>query len=482
MATEPSSLRAARTAAGAGAPGAADSGNVDKLVRLLCFILLFSVMNATMFNIALPEISRAFHLLPSEAGWVVTGYSIIYAVGSLTYGKLADKYPLRRLLTIGLLLFAAGSILGFASQNYPMVLAARFIQSAGASSIPALATIIPIRLFAPERRGRVLGVIASAIAFASGVGPIVGGFVSGWLDWRFLFLISVGTLATLPFLRRWLPREEVRPGRFDLPGAVLLAGAMATAMLGITRWNGWLLAAGAVLLALFVVRVRTSSHPFIQPAVFRSGGFRAGLTIGFLTLGAAFAVTFLTPMMLSAAYGASTTEIGLILFPAAMSAALLGRYGGKMTDLKGSLPMIVCALSLLIVGMLALSSVSGYAVWIVSLCLIFCNVGISFYQASMTKLLAATLPAEQTGVGMGVVSLSNFMSGAVTGAIVSKIADGASAGTPFNPLARAGAASLFSNVYLGLAAVTLLSLALVYFAFVRTPKAQATSGTVKSRA
>lgn len=462
------------SAAGSTAP-AADDGSANKLVRLLCLILLFSVMNVTMFNIALPDISRAFSLLPSEAGWVVTGYSIIYAVGSLTYGKLADNFPLRRLLTVGLLLFAGDSILGFLSQNYAMVLAARFIQSAGASSIPALATLIPIRLFAPESRGRVLGIIASAIAFASGVGPIVGGFVSGWLDWRFLFLLSVCPLATLPFLRKWLPREDLRPGRFDFLGAALLTGAMAAAMLAITRWNGLLLAAGAVLLALFVIRIRSSRHPFVQPGVFRNAGFRSGLAIGFLTFGSSFAVTFLTPIMLSAVSGASTAEIGLILFPAAMSAALLGRYGGRMADRKGSLPVIVSAFILLTAGMLALSTFSGHAVWIVSLCLIFCNVGVSFYQASMTKLLASTLPTEQTGVGMGIVTLTNFMSGAVTGAVVSKIVDGAEAGSPINPLALEGTSALFSNVYLGLGAVALLSLTLVYFVFVRPAKAAASA-------
>ncbi|MBB6671531.1 MFS transporter [Cohnella nanjingensis] len=466
------------------APGspAADTGSADKLVRLLCFILLFSVMNVTMFNIALPDISRAFDLIPSEAGWVVTGYSIIYAIGSLTYGKLADMYPLRKLLTVGLLLFAAGSILGFASQNYPMMLAARFVQSAGASSIPALVMIIPIRLYAPERRGRVLGVIASAIAFASGVGPIVGGFVSDWLDWRYLFLISVGTLATLPFLRRWLPAEDVRPGRFDFVGAALLAGAMATAMLGITRWNGWLLLTGLVLLALFIVRIRMAAHPFVQPAVFRSGGFRAGLASGFLTFGAAFAVTFLTPTMLSHLNHASTADIGLIMFPAAMGAAILGRYGGKLADSKGSVLLIVSALCLLAIGQLALSTFSGHAVWIIALCLIFGNVGVSFFQASMTKLIASTLPREQTGVGMGVVTLSNFMSGAVTGAIVSKIVDHTGAGAPLNPIAKSGEAALFSNIYLFLAIITLITLAIVYAAFGRRQRAQAVTETVKSRA
>ncbi|MCK9907000.1 MFS transporter, partial [Frankia sp. Cpl3] len=91
-------------------------------------------------------------------------------------------------------LFAVGSFTGFLAQNYGMLLAGRFIQSAGAASIPALAMIIPTRFFPAEQRGRVLGVIASTLAFASGIGPIVGGFITGTLHWRFLFLLSLATL------------------------------------------------------------------------------------------------------------------------------------------------------------------------------------------------------------------------------------------------------------------------------------------------
>jgi MFS transporter, DHA2 family, metal-tetracycline-proton antiporter len=440
--------------------------HADKLVRLLCFVLLFSVMNVTMFNIALPDISRAFDLLPSQAGWVITGYSIIYAIGSLTYGKLADRFPLRQLLTIGLLLFAAGSLLGFFSQSFGMVLAARFIQSAGASSIPALVMLVPVRLYAPERRGRVLGVLASAIAFASGVGPIVGGFVSDWLDWRYLFLISIGTLATLPFLRKWLPQEETRSGSFDLLGALLLAGAVTMFMLGITRWSGWLVLTGAVLSALFIVRIFRASHPFLQPAVFRNGAFSSGLLSSFMVYAVSFTVTFVTPIMLSSVNGLGTSKIGLMMFPAAVSAAVFGRFGGKLADRRGSLFIILVALGLLAIGQTTLSLFSGRAAAFIAACLIFSNVGASFFQASMTKLVSTTLPTGQTGVGMGILTLANFLSGAIAGSVVSKIIDGADGDSSMTGIfGMTGKSALFGNVYFCLAVLCLLNLALVYAVF-----------------
>ncbi|MDF2670039.1 MAG: Major facilitator family transporter [Paenibacillus sp.] len=460
--------------------GGTGTGNEEKLVKLLCFILLFSVMNVTMFNIALPDIAKHFDLMPSTASWVVTGYSIVYAIGSLTYGKLSDMYPMRTLLTVGLLLFAAGSIIGFMSNNFPLLIAARLIQSAGASSIPALVMLIPIRMFPAQQRGRVIGVLAAAISFAAGVGPIVGGFVSGTLHWRFLFLISIGTLVTLPFLRRWLPDEEVRPGTFDLPGALLLASAVSSLMLSITKWNGWILLVSAVFLALFILRIRMAKQPFIQPSLLRNANYRVALLSGFLAFGASFAIMFITPMMLSHVNLMHTTSIGLIMFPGAMSAALLGRYGGKMADQRGSLFMVFCGLCLMLLGQLTLSSFSGYAVWIIAVCLIFGYIGMSFLQSSMTKLVSTLLPAGQTGVGMGVFTLTNFMAGAVTGAIVSKIIDQSGGSFSLNPLVTQAGASIYSNVFLGLFLITGLNMAIVYLVFGRRSKRETSQTKVTS--
>ncbi|RNB86935.1 MFS transporter [Brevibacillus fluminis] len=441
--------------------------HAPKLVRLLCFILLFSVSNVTMFNIALSDIAKDFGLLPSEVSWVVTGYSIMYAIGSLTYGKLADRFPLRRLLTAGLFLFAAGSILGFASQNYGMLIAARLVQSAGAAAIPALAMLLPVRLFAVERRGQVIGIIASAIAFGAGVGPILGGFIASSLNWRYLFLISVITLVTVPFFRKWLPREETQPGSFDFPGAVLLAGTVASFMLCITRWNGWFLLVSLFLLVLFTVRMRKAEQPFIQLSLLANTQYRSALISCFLVSGASFAILLVTPMMLHNVLGMETGMMGLVMFPGAMSAALLGRYGGKWADRKGSLFVLFIGLLLMMLGQFALSTASGHVAWIVAACLVFVNVGMSFFQVSTTKVVSTTLPAGQTGVGMGIFSLTNFMAGAVSGAVISKIIDHTGTVSPVNPFAVPGAAALYSNVYLGLIAVTVLGAGIVYAVFGR---------------
>lgn len=122
-----------------------NNSNSNKLMRVLMFTLTISMMTGIMFNIALPKISEQFSLSLSQVSWLSSAYILIYAIGAVTYGKLADRYTLKSIVTFGLLLFAAGSLLGLASQTFAMALIGRCLQAAGAAVIPAIAMIIPLR-------------------------------------------------------------------------------------------------------------------------------------------------------------------------------------------------------------------------------------------------------------------------------------------------------------------------------------------------
>lgn len=437
-------------------------GGRSALVRVLCLTLFFSVMNATMFNIAMPDIAKQFKLMPSQVGWVVTGYSIVYAIGSLTYGKLADLFPLKRLITFGMTLFALGSVLGFLSQGYATVIFARLLQSSGASCVPAFAMLIPTRFFPPERRGRVLGVVASTIAFSAGVGPIVGGFVAGALGWRYLFLISVLPVITIPLYRRFLPNETRRPGGFDFVGALLIGGAVASLLLVITRFSWPLLILQLALDIAAVLWMLRAAEPFVQPKLLAIRAYRSGLLTIFLSSAAVFGVTFMTPLMLEGVGKLPVENVGLVMFPGALSAAVMGQIGGRLADRKGASPVILTALVLMIAGFFTLSTFAGMSPWFIAVFLIIGNIGYSFIQASLAKVVAGTLPRELTGVGMGMYNLINFLAGAVSAAVVSRVLDAGTASFRLNPLALSGSGTLYGNVYLGLSLVTAVNLMLFY--------------------
>jgi DHA2 family metal-tetracycline-proton antiporter-like MFS transporter len=167
--------------------------DVHKIIIPLCFIIFLSVLNGTMFQVAIPDISHEFNLLPSEVSWVMTGYILIFAVGALIYGKLADIYPEKTLITWGLLLMNAGSLAGLFAKWYPVLIAARLLQAGGGAAVPALAMIVVTRYFEHTQRGRVLGIIASTVALAAGLGPVAGGFIAGTFHWKYLFILSLAT-------------------------------------------------------------------------------------------------------------------------------------------------------------------------------------------------------------------------------------------------------------------------------------------------
>lgn len=429
--------------------------NKRKMIVLLCTVLMFSVMNGTMFMIAVPDIAKYFSLLPSQVSWVITGYIIFYAVGALIYGKLADIYPLKKLLTIGLILFGTGSILGFFAPNYIMVVLARMVQATGAASIPALAFIVPSRYFSDEK-GKVLGIVSSTMAFAAGIGPVIGGFIAGAFSWKYLFLVSAFVLVAVPFFRVWMPEEETREGKVDIPGAVLMAIGVAAFILFITTSGWWYVGLSGIFIGLFGWRIFKSDDPFIRPELFVNIPFRTTILTSFFGIFAMFSMMFMLPLLLSEINGLSTKFIGLVLFPGAMAAAFIGRFAGRLTDQSGSRRVVYVALAIMVSGFFLLSTFSGHPAWTISLLLIITNMAFPFLQTSTANLISRTLPGHQMGIGMGIYNLCNFMSGAFGGAIIGKILDYNTTSWTINPLAQStGAAMVYSNLFMGLFIITL---------------------------
>ncbi len=433
-----------------------DASERKKLIILVCTILAFAVMNGTMFNVAIPDIAASFNLSPSEVSWVLTGYILVFAIGSLMYGKLADIYPIKTLFTIGISIFSIGAFIGFLSPNYPTLLAARILQAIGGATIPALAFIVPIR-FLPKEKGRVFGLISSTVAFASGVGPIIGGVVGGTLNWRFLFLFSVATALAIPLFRKWLPDEKRREGSIDLPGAALMAVSVASLLFFITTFLWYLLTIFIVFFILFLWRTFTITHPFIDPVILKNTKYTITVLTSFLGTSALFGLIFVIPIMLRELNGLSTLNIGLVLFPGAMAAGLIGQVGGKIIEQRGATVVVKIALLLIASGTFFISTFSGYNAWAIAPCLLIAYLGFPLIQSSTADLLSSILPDNQNGVGMGVFNLLNFLAGAFSSAIFGRLLDMKHVSFTMNPLSRTGDNLIYSNLYFGLTCIALLA-------------------------
>ncbi|UCZ51930.1 MFS transporter [Bacillus shivajii] len=433
-----------------------DKKQKSNLTLLLCIILTFTVMNGTMFNVTIPDIAEEFNLLPSEVSWVMTGYILVFAVGSLMYGKLADIYPIKTLLTIGLILFAAGATLGLLSTNYPMLLAARILQAMGGATIPALAFIIPAR-FMPNERGKVFGIVSSTVAFASGVGPIAGGLIGGAFNWRLLFIFSILALLAIPLLRKWIPDEEKREGSIDIIGAILIALSVSSLLMFITSLNVWALIFSLIIFIVFAWRTSVVKEPFIQPAMLKNKYYATTIATSFLGTMAMFGMIFVIPIMARDIYDLNTIQIGLLLFPGAMAAGLIGQFGGKLVDQKGSYPVIRLAFLFVIAGTLLISTFTGFPVWIIAISILVQYIAFPLIQSSTANLLTIVVPSNKTGVGIGLFNLLNFMSGAIASAVFGAYLDLQQANLSFNPLVSIGEHTIYANLFIGLTVVTIFA-------------------------
>lgn len=440
----------------------------DKLMRVLMFTMTLSMMSGVMFNLALPKISTEFHLTISQVSWLSSAYILIYAIGAVTYGKLADRYRLKDLVTFGLLVFALGSVIGLTSQTFTMALVGRCLQASGAAVIPAMSMIIPLRFFPLERRGAALGMTAVGLAFGNALGPVVAALLISTLEWRWLFAVSLIVLAALPFYRKYLGNEQpVSSSKFDWIGGGLLGVTIALLLLSVT--NGvWLLLSALLVLGLFIVRIRTAGEPFIAPKLFHNRKYTFGLTLSFLISGSCCSLYVLSPLLLTDIQQLPSVWIGFVLVPAAVASALFGRRGGKLADARGNSYVAYIASSLLLACFILLATFTGSSPLLIAVFLVLGNVGQSFIVIAVNNSVSRTLPADQVGVGMGMLSMANFIGQGIAIGLYSKAVDlGSASISSWNPLFSQGSGVIFSNIYVVLVGSQLIILGLYYMSFGR---------------
>lgn len=442
----------------------------EKLMLILMFTLIISAMSGLMFNIVLPDISKEFNLSISQVSWFSSAYALIYAIGTVIYGKLADSYKLKNLLTFGLILFAIGSLVGLISQTFWLALVGRCLQAMGAAAIPATAMLIPVRYIAPDRRGSALGMAAVGLAIGSALGPVISALIVGVAHWRWLFCIPLLILFTLPFYRKYLNDEKQGVvEKFDWFGGGLLAVAVALFLLGVTNGTWWFMIGGVLALVFFIARIRTVADPFVQPKLFENKEYILVLTLAFLINGIGFSLYFLSPLLLSQVQQLTSSWIGFAMVPAAVASAILGRKGGKLADFKGNSHLFFVASGSLLTCFVLLSTFTGSSPFFIAMFLIFGNVGQSFMLIAMSNSISRTLPKDQVGVGMGLFSMMNFIAGGMATGVYSWVVDIGS-DVLWNPLNINQNGFIYSNIFFVLAALHVAILLFYYFQYGRAKR------------
>src|SRR3712207_478674 len=325
-------------------PQATRSGSPKRSKRLLLLLLssavVIAVMNSSMVNVAVPVIRQDFGVSESQAGWVITSYLLIYAVGIPLYGRASDVFSLRRAFSLGLVVFALGSLLCVVAPSLSLLVFGRIVQATGAAAIPALSSATVAKVLPPGERGTALGLIVSSVGVGAAIGPVVGGALQQLAGWQSLFYAALAlTLLLLPGALYALPRTESSGERsFDVPGGILLGLAAGLFLFGITQGqvagfasaSSWGSFGGAALAAVgFAWRITGARHPFVSPSLFRNRRYVAAVIVGYFSMLANVSCLVLIPLLVSRANGLSPAATGLVLTPGAVTPKSEERRGGK---------------------------------------------------------------------------------------------------------------------------------------------------------
>jgi DHA2 family metal-tetracycline-proton antiporter-like MFS transporter len=374
-----------------------------------------------------------------------------------------------------LIVFSLASLLGLFSTTYWLLLVARGLQAIGAAAIPAAATLIPIRYYPAEQRGKAMGTVFAGLALGNALGPITSALVVSMLDWRWLFAIPLLLIFTLPVYLKLLGDEQTGEAKIDWLGGALLALSMAQILLSATIHWAWIIG-GMIAFVCFIVRIKLAEHPFVQPLLFQNRAYTFYLMLAFIVTGISYSLFFTTPLFLAEVHALQASLIGLVMVPAAAITALLNRQGGKLADRKGPSALFAIALFLLLSCFFLLSTFIGSSVWLIAGLLVLGYVGQSFMSVVMSRSISFTLPANQTGIGMGLLMMQNFLAGSIAIAIYSRVID-LGTSRPWNPLSSTATGSIYSNLFLVLSLLCVaVSIIYGYNMRKRTKKTQEVGG------
>jgi EmrB/QacA subfamily drug resistance transporter len=411
------------------------TGRGKAILALLLAIGFLDFVDASIVNVALPSIRHDLDFSVQNLQWVLSAYLLTYGGFMLLGGRLADLIGRRRLVVTGTLLFFASSISAGAAQNSGTLVGSRLAQGVGAAMmLPAALSILTTTFSHPVDRAKALGAWGALGGLGSAVGVLIGGILTDYLDWRWVFFVNPPVIVIVLFaIFRLLPADPPRRrDKVDFVGAVLITAAMLLLVFTIVEapQQGWgsgrtvggLIGAGALLL-VFAVFEGTQRHPLFPFSIFKIKGLgEADLTM-VIAMAGFYSMFFFITLYLQNVLGFSPLRTGLVYLPVTFGVAFTAGLGSKLVLKLGTRPLIVLGAFLGAGGIFWLSFIPADGTWLgnVFVPLQIMAFGLGFVFFGVTTAAQAGVPEHQAGLAAAMINASMWLGGALGIAIFSAI-------------------------------------------------------------
>ena len=413
------------------------------ILGVLVVSLLVVVLDNTILNIALPTIQRDLKASQGELVWAVDSYILAFAALLFTWGVLGDRLGRKKVLVIGLVLFAAASAVCAFSVSSGMLIGFRAVMGIGGAAVmPTTLAIITV-VFPPHERGKAIGAWAGAVGAAVALGPILGGVLlqnpqwSNWLtgnDWGSVFLINVPIviIGVIAIVRVVPETKDPNPRRLDLQGLALSVIGLTALIYGIihaSSTKNWLdpgvvipVLGGIAVIALFLFLEARSDHSSFDVSLFRNRGYSVSLIAVSLAFFALSGITFTLPFYLQILRGYDTLIAGLCFVPFALGQIIAAPRSGTTVLQFGYRKVITGGLILVALSLIGLLFLQmDTPIWMLLVVFFIFGFGMGNVIAPASTVMQNVLPLARAGAGSAVQNTVRQVGGALGVAIVGTV-------------------------------------------------------------
>jgi EmrB/QacA subfamily drug resistance transporter len=401
----------------------------------LMLVMLLAALDQTIVATALPRIAVDLHGL-NKLSWVATAYLLASAISTPIYGKISDLFGRKKIFQSAIVIFLVGSVLCGISQSMNQLVAARALQGIGAGGLMSLVLAIVGDVIPPRQRGKYMGYFGAVFGVSSITGPLLGGFLTDSLSWRWIFFVNLplGAVALSAVAARLhLPVYKKRH-KIDYLGAALLSASTVCLLLA-TVWGGmtyaWgssqiigLLASAFVAAAAFIYVENHASEPIIPLRLFRNDIFTVSVILSLLSGIAMFAAILYIPEYQQIVRGYSPTKSGLLMLPLVLGLLVAMITAGRLTSRWGryrAFPLVgtlVLAFGLWLFSHVTLTT----SEWVLGSWMMVVGVGLGTFMQVMTLAIQNSVARSELGTATSSAtffrSLGSSFGGALFGAIL----------------------------------------------------------------